>query len=227
MEEFHRAVHDALTGQADAEVRERFIVGLQGEFGALEAAIAEAYERWSRLDREFARDHDSATVVGMAFLVVARLTMSTNLLSLGHLALSGAAFRQSLEALAAAFLFADPASPHRTPFWEGKFSVNKAIRILLRQAASEPRLNRPGVEALTKAREFYDRFSHPTALSMGDLVGFDGQGGYSLGACFDEEKVPFYAGELTSRTNFAKTLPNAVEAIEGRLREWSQFKRGA
>jgi hypothetical protein len=220
-------VHDALVGQADVVARDRFIARFRGEFAALEAAIAEAYQRWSRFEQEFAKDHDSATVVGMAFLVVSRLVTSANLLSLGQLTLSGAAFRQALEALAAAFVFADPLSPHRADVWEGKFSVNKAVPMLFKQAATDPRLNRQGVEVLLKSRAFYDKLSHPTALSMADVISLDGQSGHHLGAWFDDAKVPFYAQELVLRTGFARILPNAVDGIEGRMREWPQFERQA
>jgi hypothetical protein len=227
MEVPRREVHDALVGQADAVVRDRFIARFHSESAALEAAIAEAYQRWSRFEQEFARDHDSATVAGMIFLVVARLVMSANLLSLGQLTLSGAAFRQALEALAAAFVLANPVSPHRASVWEGTFSVNRAVPMLFKQAATDPRLNRQGVEVLSKSREFYDKLSHPTALSMADVISLDGQGGHHLGAWFDEAKVPFYAQELASRTGFARILPNAVEGIEERMRDWPQFERGA
>ena len=186
MEACRREVHDALVGQADSAVRDRFITRFRGEFAALEAAIAKAYQRWSRFEQEFAKDRDSATVVGMTFLVFARLVMSANLLSLGQLTLSGAAFRQALVALAAAFVLADPVSPHRAGVWEGKFSVNKAVPMLFKQAATDPKLNRQGVEVLAKSREFYDKLSHPTALSMADVISFDGQGGHHLGPWFDE-----------------------------------------
>jgi hypothetical protein len=226
MEGRRREVHEAMVGKADSAVRHGFIAQFRGEFVALEVAIAEAYERWSQLEEEFAKDRDSATVVGMAFLVVARLVMSANLLSLGQPTLSGAAFRQALEALAAAFVLADPLSPHRAAVWEGRFSVNKAVQMLFKQSVTDTRLNRQGIEVLTKSREFYDKLSHPTALSMADVISFDGQGGHHLGAWLDHEKGLFYEQELASRTGFARIIPNAIEGIERRMCEWPQFARG-
>lgn len=107
-EHLRQEVHTALLGHADTVIRRAFIRRFSSQFDAFEAALLAAYERWCQLDSAFAKDRDSATVVGTTFIVVARLTMSANLLTLGQITLSGAAFRHAIEALACAFVFADP-----------------------------------------------------------------------------------------------------------------------
>jgi hypothetical protein len=224
-EHLRQEVHTALLGHADTVIRREFIRRFSSQFDAFEAALLAAYERWCQLDSAFAKDRDSATVVGTTFIVVARLTMSTNLLTLGQITLSGAAFRHAIEALACAFVFADPDCPHRPAAWEGKFSVNKAVSILSKQAADDPRLDRKALDVMVKVRQFYDKLSHPTVFAMGDVIDL-GEGGHHLGASFDEAKLPFYELELASRVGFAQILPNAFEGIEGRMLQWPRFKNG-
>jgi hypothetical protein len=225
-EHLRQEVHSALLGHADVVVRRAFIGRFSSQFDALEAALLAAYERWCQLDRGLAKDHDSATVVGTTFIFVARLTMSANLLTLGQITLSGAAFRHAIEALACAFVFADPDCPHRPAAWEGKFSANKAVSLLSKQAAADPRLDQKALDIMAKVRQFYDKLSHPTVLAMGDVINL-AEGGYHLGASFDEAKVPFYEVELASRVGFSQILPNAFEGIEGRMSRWPRFKNGS
>ena len=215
---------DALWGPRDDEIRYQFQTALAPQLKGFESAILAAYDDWFAFEHAYAKDQDSATVVGFAFSVVARLTISVNLLTLGHLTLSGGAFRQAQEALAAAFVMADYKAPYRQQLWDGQFSISKAVGLFLKQAASDSKLNAAAVQGLSKARAFYNGYSHPTLLAMADTIGLRG-GGHHLGASFDQEKMPFYSKELESRTGFARTLPNAMDGISLRMQDWPQFKR--
>jgi hypothetical protein len=121
------------------------------QVGAFERTMVDVYERWLDFERAFAKDHDSATVVGTVFVVIARAVISMRLLTLGHITLSGAAQRQSCEALASAFLFAEREWPYRRDSWEGRFSVNKAVDVLIRRSG-ELNLNPAALQTLRQAR---------------------------------------------------------------------------
>src|SRR5688500_1473450 len=90
-----RRVRDALRGRNDAHVRHKFTSHFARELNDAERALSDAYNHFLEFDRQFSRkDRDRAAVVGTVFTTLARTTMSVNLLTLGQLALSGAAFRQ-------------------------------------------------------------------------------------------------------------------------------------
>lgn len=214
----------AVWGRNDDQVRTEIRSALGEAFDRFEAAATTAYDDWLAFERAFAKDKDSATVVGFLFNVIARLTVSTKLLALGHLTLSGAAFRQAQEALAAAFVLAEFETPYRAKFWEGHFSVDKAVGILRKQVNRDPSLNREALDTLLRSRSFYSKFSHPTALAMADTITV-GRRGHHLGASYDPEKRPIYERELESRTGFAATLPNAMDGVAQRLWKWPQFQQ--
>jgi hypothetical protein len=109
---------DALWGRRDGDVRDRFQRAFRGQFQCFDSAISVAYDDWLAFEQAFAKDRESSTVVGFVFNVVARLTMSVNLLTLGQLTLSGAAFRQAQEGLAKP----QPPRNRRDAWLESKFA---------------------------------------------------------------------------------------------------------
>jgi len=93
-------IHGAIFGVGDDVVRCQFLKHFEHELAEFERLMVAVYGRWQEHEARFARDRDSATVVGTLFVVIARLLLSMNLLVLGHIALAGAAKRQVFEALA-------------------------------------------------------------------------------------------------------------------------------
>lgn len=214
------AIHEVVFGVGDDAVRQQFIKHFGGKIAEFERIMAAAYERWKDFEAQFAKDRDSASVVWSLFVVVARMLLSMKLLMLGHVALSGAAKRQVLEALAQAFLFAKRGLPYLKQAREGRFSSNKALGIAVKRSA-DLNLNQDALDALVEARDFYNKLSHATILAMGDVVDLDGTGSH-LGASFDEAKLPFYRDELTASLSLAKTLTNAIEGVARHMREWPE-----
>ncbi len=217
------AVLDAFWGRLDGAARAAFSEVFKDKLAELETAIVVAYDDWQDFEGVFARDEESATVVGSLFNVVARLTVSANLLTLGQLAVSGASFRQAQEALATAFLLADFQAPHRTHFLEGRFPVHRAVTMLRRQASRDRTLNVQAIDVLSRSHSFYNNYSHPTVLAMSDTIGLGGAG-HHVGASFDPKKASFYDKELESRIGFAKLLPNAMNGVSSRMLIWPQFR---
>lgn len=217
------AVRAALLGVHDERSRLQFLEHFHGQVAAFEHTMIDAYSRWIEFGNTFAKDHDSATVVGTLFTVVARTLLSMKLLMLGHLTMAGAAQRQACEALAAAFLFAERDWTYRRDSWDGRFSVNKAVGLVVKRSG-QLNLNSEALRTLLQAQDFYNKFSHPTALAMADLINLKG-GGHHLGASFDPHKLPFYEKELASRLGFAGILVNAIDGVEQQMRRWPEFRR--
>jgi hypothetical protein len=184
--------------------------------------MTDVYDRWLRFESDFAKDHDSAIVVGTLFTVVARALLSMKLLMLGQLTMSGSAQRQACEALGLAFLCARRDWPYRQQTWDGQFSTNKAVGLVIKRSA-ELGLDASALETLRQAQSFYNQFSHPTVLAMADLINLNG-GGHHLGASFDRHKVEFYEKDLISRLGFAGILANAIDGVDQQMRRWPQFR---
>lgn len=216
------AVQGALHGHQDDEAELRFLEHFQVQVVSFETRMTDVYDRWREFERMFARNHDSATVVGTLFTVVARMLLSMRLLILGHITMAGGAQRQVLEALASAFLFAKHDWPYRQQAWKGRFSVNRSIGLLVKRS-QELSLNQEALQAIAQAQIFYSRLSHPTILAMGDLIGL-GARTHHLGACFDLAKLPFYDKEVASRVGFAGILTNAFDGVEIHMRDWPEFR---
>ena len=218
----HAAVRDALLGLQDNVVRAAFIGHFQEQLDSFERTMTYVYERWLRFESDFAKDHDSAIVVGTLFTVVARALLSMKLLMLGQLTMSGSAQRQACEALGLAFLCAQRDWPYRQQTWDGQFSTNKAVGLVIKRSA-ELGLDASALETLRQAQSFYNQFSHPTVLAMADLINLNG-GGHHLGASFDRHKVEFYEKDLISRLGFAGILANAIDGVDQQMRRWPQFR---
>lgn len=216
-------VRAALLGLHDNDVRLAFLKHFQPEVDAFERTMTDVYRRWIEFETAFAKDHDSATVVGALFTVVARAVLSMKLLLLGHSTMAGTAQRQACEALASAFLFAQREWPYRQQNWEGRFSVNKAIGLVIKRS-TQLGLEAEALQTLLQAQAFYNKFSHPTALAMGDLINLRG-GGHHLGASFDPHKIQFYEKDLASRLGFAGILINAMDGVRQQLSRWPEFRQ--
>ncbi|MEW5980810.1 MAG: hypothetical protein AB1806_00400 [Acidobacteriota bacterium] len=214
------AVQAALRGRQDEETERLFLEHFQVQVSSFETATAEVYDRWRTFESTFARDQDSATVVGALFTVVARMLLSMRFLILEHITMAGGAQRQALEALASAFLFAKYDWPYRQRAWLGRFPVHRSIDLLVKRS-EELGLNREALEVATQAKRFYNKMSHPTIIAMGDLIG---RGTHHLGPIFDPKKLPFYEKEIASRIGFAGILTNAIDGVASHMREWPDFR---
>jgi hypothetical protein len=214
-------VHRALIGIDDEPVRELFLSHFGEQVRQFETTMASVYESWQEFDKTFTKDQDSGTVVGILFGVIARLIQSMKLLMTGHITLAGSAKRQVIEAIALALLFSKQGLPYLHLAWNGKFSVNKAIDLIIKHQ-KKLNLNKEALKVMNEARNFYDKLSHPTIFSMGDTVNLDGTGIY-LGASFDKVKLPFYQKEVNSRVGLANILINVIEGVTRQMREWPCF----
>jgi hypothetical protein len=214
-------IHRALFGIDDEPTRQRFVEHFGDQICQFEITMTSVYESWQEFDKTFTKDQDSGTIVGILFGIIARLILSMKLLMAGHITLAGAAKRQVIEAIALALLFSKQRLPFLHQAWEGKFSANKAINLIIKHQR-ELNLNKEALKTMNEARNFYHKLSHPTIFSMGDTMNLDGTGIY-LGASFDKVKLPFYHKEMNSRVGLANILINVIEGVTRQMREWPCF----
>ena len=179
------------------------------------------YDKWLNFSETFSFDKDSATVVGMLFFVIKTLILSMQFLMTGHITMAGAAKRQAIEAIALALLFSKHELPYLKLACDDKLYVNTAIDKIIKHK-EELYLNNEGLQIMKQAKNFYNKFSHPTFLALGDSINLDGFGCY-LGSSFDESKLPFYEKEVYSRLGLSKILINIIEGVTQQMYEWPFF----
>jgi hypothetical protein len=177
-------IHRALFGLDDEEVRQHFFKNFGDQISQFETTMKDVFQRWLDFDKSFRKDQDSGTVVGVLYMMIVRLIQSMNLLITGNITLSGAAMRQVIEAIAVAILFSKRELPYLKLAWQKKFSVNKAVDKIIKHQ-KKLKLDKEALKIMKDSITFYDKFSHPTILAMGDTMQLDGIGIYYLGASFD------------------------------------------
>ncbi len=216
-------IHRALFGVDDEVDRQLFMEHFGNQVGHFEAIMTSVYERWLKFDKLFSHDQESGTVVGTLFGVIINLISSMKLLMTGNLTLSGAAKRQTIEAIALSLLLSNINLPYLRLLWEDKLSVHKAVDLLYRHRKIF-KLNEDSLRVMKWNHDFYNKYSHPTILAMGDSIRFDGTG-YYIGSSFDDTKLDFYLKELNSRVGLANILDNVIEGVTNHMREWPCFAK--
>jgi hypothetical protein len=216
-------IHRALFGIDDEPIRQLFMEQFGDQVRQFETRMTLVYESWQEFDKIFThnQNQDSATVAAILFTVIVRIILSMKLLITGHITLAGAAYRQVIEAIALALLFSKRGLPYLREYWDGKFRVHRAVK-LLDKHRNELGLDKEAFDLMKNKRNFYHTLSHPTILAMGDIISLEGAGIY-LGASYDEAKLPFYEKEVSSRVNLANILINVIEAVTRQMREWPCF----
>jgi hypothetical protein len=214
-------IHQALFGIDDEPARQSFLTYFGDKVLLFEAIMTSVYEKWQGFDKIFCLDQNSSTVVGTLFNVIDRLIFSMKLLMTGRITLAGVAKRHTIEGIALALLFSKHGLPYLQQAWDGRFSVNKAIDIIIKRH-KELNLNKKALQIMKNDRDFYDKLSHPTIFAMGDTINLEGRGIY-LGSSFDKSKLPFYEKEVNSRVGLADILINVIEGVTRQMLEWPCF----
>ena len=138
------------------------------------------------------------------------------LLTSGYFIQSGNTERQALASAAMAFLCSKPGLGFLNKYMEDRYSSSKAVRDIVRHHKTIG-LNREALKTLKEKRSFYDKFSHPTFMTLASALGLSHPGPLYFGASFDEGKLPCYAKEIQSRASFASIINNIIDGIRRNL----------
>ena len=96
---------------------------------------------------------------------------------------------------------------------EDKYSTNKSVRDLVRHHKML-KLDRNALKTMESSVKFYDKFSHPTRLSLGAIITLDGDGSQIVfGGIYDPGKDFAYKKELKSKNSLASVLPKIIEGV--------------
>jgi len=81
-------------------------------------------------------------------------------------------------------------------------------------------LNREAINTMVEAQKFYDRYSHPSHLTIASCLSFESPGEFYVGGSYDNGKKKAYDKEFGIRVSLAKNLPEIVGNIKSSLEKW-------
>lgn len=205
---------------SDEEARAAF----EREFGSAVSEFAEAtttaLDLWGQF-RDPIEDTDErrVAVTAVAFTAINQNIASYKLFMSGHIVAAGALFRQVLEGVSLAFLCSTKSLSVLDRFLANKYSTNKAVGDLVRQA-KKAHVNRDALQTVIDQYEFYHQYAHLTRLTIAAGANFSLGGLPNVGAHFDPGKIPEHGKEIRGRVRFAKILPNFVIGLTRNVAAW-------
>jgi hypothetical protein len=213
-------IHEVLTGKDDEKVCQQFMKNFGSEIAQFEKVMANVYEHWTNFDAKFSKTEDSALVTALLLKVVNGHIMSFRLLITGYWVAAGNTQRQVFEGCAMTIIASKYEWPYLKRYMENRFSINKAIDVLKRRW-EELNIRKEAVMKLENGIIFYDGLSHPTLLTLTEMLAIDGSHNVYIGTCFDSLKIEGYKKEIEGRIRFAKILNNMISGVQKNMRSWN------
>lgn len=202
----------------DSEVRAEFLKNFKEDATKFSCAMARAVLAWHELDAKASEKKNLEWVSALVFTSLNLHIQSMKLLLSGHLVAAGNLSRQVVEALALALLCSGKELNVLERFLKDEYSTSKAVRDLLRHW-EKLSLLKEGVTALEDAQKFYDKYSHPTKLTIAAVISFPEKNIY-VGSSFDPGKLDAYGKEVSARVSLAEAFENFVEAVKANVNNW-------
>jgi len=205
-----------LFGDEDHYIREQFFGNYSDELEQFVVLMAQAFEEWSRVDQILLKKktEPDAFITALLYTALHSHVVSLKLFISGLLVPSGNTQRYVFESIALAFLLSRPSLGVVEKYMNDRYSTNKAIRDLVRNHENL-KLNRESLKTLESSVKFYDKYSHPTRLSLSGVMNLGGNGSQIVfGGAYDNKKEFAYAIELKSKIGFAGILPNLIQGVE-------------
>jgi len=135
------------------------------------------------------------------------------LLLLGLIIPAGNMQRQVIEGMALTLLVSRRSLGARQKYIQGKLSSHKALKAL-RKYATTLGIDPMALSQLESKGRFYDKFSHPTYMTVAHSMFVKPSQGLGLGGFFDEGKLVIYEKEVRSRVNCAAIFENFIDAVK-------------
>ena len=213
-------IREVLIGVHDANISHSFIECYGNECEEFVSAMAHAFQYFKNIDGMLSTSEYGAYLTGVAYAALSNHVLSLRLVLLGLIVPAGNLQRYVLECIALALLGSDRGLPMFHEYINNRYSTTKAIKHVIRHH-DRLGLNRAALEKLKNSASFYDRYSHPTPLTLATTMA-PGKNGpcIVLGGIYDESKDKAYRKEIESRLGLAKTFVNFLEGIERNARKW-------
>jgi hypothetical protein len=205
-----------LFGDEDPLIRNQFIDNYSGELEQFVVLMTHAFEEWARVDKMLTekKTEPDAYITALLYTALHSHVVSLKLYISGLLVPSGNTQRYVYECVALAFLLSRPSLGVVEKYMTDKYSTTKAVRDVIRNHETL-KLNREALKILESSVKFYDKFSHPTRLSLGGIINLSGNGSQIIfGGAYDKDKEFAYEKELKSKMGFAEILPNLIQGVE-------------
>lgn len=164
-------------------------------------------------------------VIGLTYLLFDNIFSSMKLLIQGFLTPSGNLMRQAIETMAVIILCSTKndiyidrkktiSFNYFNSFYndEPKAYTHKAIKYL-EINMDEIGVTGKGITAFKEIKDFYNKYSHPSRLSLTSITSFTDPGKIYIGGSFDDMKIPSYKIEIDEKINLCKTLPDFFEGV--------------
>lgn len=210
------AIMAVIFGDEDPSIRHQFVNVYQEEVDKFVNLMAQAFTSWSELDKVLTQDKKErkAYISALLYAALHSHVVSLKLLISGLLVPSGNTQRYVLECVAMAFLLSRPSLGVVEKYMSDKYSTNNAVRDVVRNR-KKLRLDREALNVLERSVKFYDKFSHPTRLSLGAVMTLNGSESKTiLGGAYDPGKDFAYQKELASKVGLAEIFPNIIYGVE-------------
>ncbi len=208
-------VSDELLGDTN-HIRSQYVGQFQSELEEFVAVMASTYLQWKKFDKTVRGSEKRAHISALLYGTINAHVVSMKLLISGYLISSGNTQRQVLESAAMALLCSKPELGFLKRYMDEKYSTNKSVRDVVKHHKTLC-LKREALKTLEKNKAFYDKFSHPTFMTLGSSLGISKAGPLFFGASFDKGKIPFYAKEIRSKVSFAGIINNIIDGVRQNL----------
>lgn len=199
------------------DVLQNFLAEFANEIEDFINVMTVAYDAWKSFDSKISGDEELAHISSLVYGAINLHAISMHLLISGFLIAAGNTQRQVLESIAMAFLGSKRNLGYLHRYANNKFSTNKAVDLVIKKHKIL-NLNHDALIILRRSRNFYNKLSHPTIMTVASHISLENRGVTFFGASFDGAKRDIYRKEISSRINLAKTFVNFIIGIEQNLR---------
>ena len=215
--EAKQVIFREITGD-EPEVRNNFLNRYSVQVDQFSEHMAHAIVAWRELTKKADKHDKYVFIINMVYCAISLNIQSMKLFLAGHIVAAGNLSRQIIEAISLSLLSSGKELNILDRFVDDRYSTNDAVRDIQRHWA-KLNLLKPGVDALKNAEKFYHQYSHMSKMTIASVTPFI-EGGFYVGASFDEGKLDAYDEEIKSRLSLAEVFPNFVEVVSVNLSKW-------
>lgn len=202
----------------DKDVRAEYLKHFKSDVEMFSESMARAFLNWRSLDSSIQENEKRAYISGLVYTAITLHVLSMKLFVSGNTVAAGNLFRQVVETVALALVCSGKDLGILDRFMEDKYSTNDAVRDAMRHA-EKLGLNKDGVKGLSEVQGFYNKYSHPTHLTIAMGMSFSTRDLY-FGGAFDEKKLDAYRKEISVRVGLANDFPNFIDGVKANVAKW-------
>lgn len=215
--EARKSVLKEITSE-DQGARVKFLNVFNKEVQNFSDSMGAALLAWQGFDKKIGQNKNKGLVSALMFTTISLHIQSFKLFLSGHPVLAGNAQRQVVESIALTLLCSSHDLDVLNRFKEDKYRTHRAVADVEKHF-SVVGLSQGGARYFSKLKRFYNKYSHPTLLTLTSMVSFSGDG-ISFYAYFDEGKLDGYEKEINGRVELANTFVDFIETVKTNVSKW-------